>query len=125
MVLFPTPAGKNRHFLRFFNKLTKIVLKFQKSRRKVKSLKIGQKIQLKKVTIRIFFQFLGEFFSSPQIPRHRKMQCYFKNISTRTCCSVIPRLTEYREAQLVLNFLYVATHLSPRMQGSIFSFRLP
>ena len=50
---------------------------------------------------------------------------FHRKISTATCRSVIPRLREYREAQLILNFLNVATQFSPRMQGSIFSFRPP
>ena len=36
---------------------------------------------------------------------------------------MINRLRDYREAQLALNFFYVATHLSPRLKSSILSFR--
>ena len=51
------------------------------------------------------------------------MQCSFEKTSTGLCHSVILRLWEYQEAQLVLNFFYVAHHFSPKKQDSVLSFR--
>ena len=46
-----------------------------------------------------------------------------RTTSAGTCHSVIPRLREYREAQLVSNFFNVATPFSPKIQDWILSFR--
>ena len=50
------------------------------------------------------------------------MRRYFENTSTGICRSAIPRVREFREAQLVYNFLYVATQFAPkntRLRSSI------
>ena len=48
---------------------------------------------------------------------------YFENTPTGTYRSVIPRLRKLQKKPLVLNFIYVATPFSPRLQGSIISVR--
>ena len=50
------------------------------------------------------------------------MRCYVDTTSSGTWRCVIPVLREYRKAQLILNFLYVATHFPPRLRGWIHSF---
>ena len=68
----------------------------------------------------LFAVFGYEFFSiSLFLPGH-KLRCDFENTSIGTCGSVIPRLREQREAQLSLNFRYVATHFSPKNKAHFF-----
>ena len=46
------------------------------------------------------------------------MRCYFEKSSLRTSRSVITRLKEHRQTQLLLSLRYAATHFPLRLQGS-------
>ena len=63
---------------------------------------------------RLFSKFALYFF---------RFAMFFEKPSCGTCRSVIPALKESREAQLILNFPYVATQFWPRLQGSILPVR--
>ena len=67
----------------------------------------------------LWIQFFSPYLSSYGV-RNEKLLCYFENTSTGTCRSVIPRLREHQKAQLLLNFLNVATHFCPIKHSSIF-----
>ena len=67
------------------------------------------------------FSCLVAVFFAPVVFRDQKIQRYIRILSARTYRSVIPHMRECQRAQLVLNFLEVATLCSPKKQGSIFS----
>ena len=58
--------------------------------------------------------------SVPDFFRGRKMRCSFQITWNGICLSVMPSLKKYRKTQLVLNFLYVATHLLKKYNAQFF-----
>ena len=109
----------------FFSKIDKQFFDLPKKPKKPKSSLVGQKNQLKMKQFD-FFENMGTGFLNyfSFFPGH-KMRFYLENTSKGTSRSVIPRLMEYREAQLVLSFFYVATHVPPKLYSAYPSFRPP
>ena len=69
------------------------------------------------------FQFLGINFSlSLLINPGPRLSFHFSNTFTGINRSVNPTLKDYQKAQLVLNFLAVASQFSPKMQFQFFHF---
>ena len=91
----------------------------QKSRKKLKVYTSNKKL-IKDITIWFFSIFGFQFLSLNQFLRVQKTY-HFQNLVTETYHSLIPRLREFQNAQLILNFhfLQVATFSSPKAQGSV------
>ena len=67
--------------------------------------------------IELFSTLWNQFFSLSQCFRGQKVQIQIESISAGTYRSVSPTLRECEKAQLVMNFLDVATHFSSKQQG--------
>ena len=89
---------------------------FSQQPRKVKGLKNLQKLFII-VNNSTFFSLFGFSFFTNLISAGSG-STNFEYTSAGTYCSLIPTLMECQKAQLVLDFLDVATHFSPKKQGS-------
>ena len=103
----------NQHFSMFFRK-KKFSICQNKSRKKF-IFKNRSKTATNIVKSWNSFQFRGMIFSITLNSLCQELCFYFENTSIGTCRSVIPRLTKYREVQLVMNFLHVETHISRKL----------
>ena len=105
----------NQHFSMFFRKLKKYSPFAKIKAEKKFKFKNRSKTATNIVKSCNSFQFRGMIFSITLISLCQELCFYFENTSIGTCRSVIPRLTKYREVQLVMNFLHVETHISRKL----------
>ena len=113
---------KNGHF-NIFQKWTKSFLILRKRRKKWKfinrSKNLTENVKIWTHFSVFGFKFFFQYFSFSA----------FKNwdVTSKTLllehAVLWPLLREHRVSQIELNFLYVATHFSPKIQGLIFSIR--
>ena len=111
--------------LNIFRKIQKKISIFQKEPKIFKKIYTSNEkfiIDVKNLTFSSYWS--SGFITITALRQSQRVKIYFENSSIGRYRAVIPTLREYQKVQIVMNFLAVASLVSPRTQGPILSSRL-